>query len=89
MPHEHNLFLVAKKGGGGYTVHCKCGAYMAKGGLVMPMQKKDLAPKLTPPGPPVGNATIGDAIDYAKSDPGGFVAAVRWFVGFFVALFKK
>lgn len=33
-------------------------------------------------------ATIGDAINYTKGDPGGLVQAVRWIVGFFAALFK-
>lgn len=37
---------------------------------------------------PDPNATIGDAINYAKKDPNAMIAAVKWLAGFFVALFK-
>ncbi len=40
------------------------------------------------PGPDKPNATVGDAIDYAKGDPGGLVATLKWIAGFFVALFR-
>lgn len=50
----------------------------------MPLQ--DLG--LNKPTAPTPNADLGDAINYAKQDPNGLVATVRWLVGFFVALFK-
>ncbi len=40
------------------------------------------------PNVPDPNADLGDAINYAKQDPAGLVATLKWLAGFFVALFK-
>ncbi len=34
------------------------------------------------------NATVGDAIDYVKGDPGGLVATLKWLAGLVVAFFR-
>ncbi len=46
---------------------------------------------LNPPGggkKPDPNATVGDAITYVSANPSGLVAAIKYIVGFFAALFK-